>query len=90
MGSDKEQKTPGCCFRDVGISQSHMFTHNWVIDIIRTKHILTKQLALRKVLYIGHIIRRGCFDKEILLGLAEGKAAPGITTLSFEDITRWT
>lgn len=73
MGSDQEQKTLGCCFRDVGISQSHMIIHKWVRDTIRTKWILTKQVALREFLYIGHIIRREGFDKEILLGLAEGK-----------------
>ena len=68
-----------------------MRTNRWILDTIGTELILRKQMAIRKMRFFGHIIRRNGFEKDIIQGAVEGKRKRGRPPTGwFDDIKRWT
>ena len=67
-----------------------MKTNRWVLDTIGSGPILRKQMAVRKMRYFGHVVRRNGFEKEIIQGSVEGRRRRGRPATPWsEDFRSW-
>lgn len=70
--------------------RQHM-TNDWVLEQLRTKPMLMKQMIKRKMNYFGHTIRHNSLEKTIMQGITAGKRGRGRPARTWErDIAEWT
>ena len=66
----------------------------WLLGKIESVLMLRKSMAERKIIFIGHIVRRGGghMTKRLILGKEEGKRRRGSrpAKIWFQDINDWT
>ena len=65
-------------------------TKAWILEQLRTKPILVKQIRKRKMKHFGHIIRHNSLEKTIIQGITAGKRGIGRPVRTWErDIEEW-
>ena len=65
-------------------------TNAWILEQLRTKPMLVKQMRKRKMKHFGHIIRHNSLEKTIIQGITAGKRGRGRPARTWEkDIEEW-
>ena len=62
-------------------------TNAWILEQLRTKPMLVKQMWKRKMKHFGHIIRHNSLEKTIIQGITAGKRGRGRPARTWERET---
>ena len=65
-------------------------TNAWILEQLRTKPMLVKQMRKRKMKHFGHIIRHNSLEKTIIQGITTGKIGRGRPSRTWgKNIEEW-